>query len=141
MSIKNKHMTLEDRIEIQECLNKGMTFKAIARRIGKDPTTVSKEVKLHLETHQNVHYKSGEVCCKPLKAPFICNGCEHRSRSSCRCQRQLYVAKHAQADYETTLVESRTGIPLNKKTFYETEKIISEAISKGQYILSCDQGK
>ncbi|MBQ7541919.1 MAG: helix-turn-helix domain-containing protein [Clostridia bacterium] len=44
---KNKHMLLEDRIEIQECLCKGMTFKAIAHRIGKDPTTVSKEVKLH----------------------------------------------------------------------------------------------
>lgn len=24
---KNKHMTLDERIEIQECLNKGMTFK------------------------------------------------------------------------------------------------------------------
>lgn len=41
-SKKNKHMTLDDRIEIQECLNKGMTFKAIAKRICKDPTTVSK---------------------------------------------------------------------------------------------------
>ena len=37
---KQKHMKLEDRIEIQECLTKGMTFKSIARRIGKDPTTV-----------------------------------------------------------------------------------------------------
>ena len=45
---KNKHMTLEDRIEIYECLNKGMTFKAIGRRIKKDQTTVSKEVKKHL---------------------------------------------------------------------------------------------
>lgn len=45
MSAKNKHMQYEDRLEIQECLNKGMTFKAIARRIGKDPTTVSKKVK------------------------------------------------------------------------------------------------
>ena len=44
---KNKHMQLEDRIEIQECLCKRMTFKSIAARIGKDPTTVSKEVKLH----------------------------------------------------------------------------------------------
>ena len=44
---KNKHMELEDRIEIQECLCKGMNFKSIAQRIGKDPTTVSKEVKLH----------------------------------------------------------------------------------------------
>ena len=30
---KNKHLTLDDRIEIQECLAKGMTFKAILRRI------------------------------------------------------------------------------------------------------------
>ena len=27
---KNKHMTSDDRIEIQACLSKGMTFKAIA---------------------------------------------------------------------------------------------------------------
>ena len=40
---KNKHMTLDDRIEIQECLSKGMIFKAIGKRIGKDQTTVSKE--------------------------------------------------------------------------------------------------
>ena len=33
---RNKHMTLDDRIEIQECLNKGMTFKAIAQRTRKD---------------------------------------------------------------------------------------------------------
>ncbi len=37
---KNKHMTLQERTEIQQCLTKGMTFKAIAKRIGKDPTTV-----------------------------------------------------------------------------------------------------
>ena len=71
MSSKNKHMTLENRLEIQECLNNVMTFKAIVRRIGKNPITVSKEVKLHLETHQNGHYKSGEVCRKLLKASFV----------------------------------------------------------------------
>ena len=27
---KNKHMTLEDRVEIQECLQKGLAFKAIS---------------------------------------------------------------------------------------------------------------
>ena len=46
-SKKNKHMTLDDRIEIQECLCKGMHFKDIAKRIDKDQTTVSKEVKNH----------------------------------------------------------------------------------------------
>ena len=70
---KNKHMTLDDRIEIQECLNKGMTFKAIAMRICKDPTTVSKEVKLHAKCYKNSFVKTDELCPKLLKAPFVCN--------------------------------------------------------------------
>ena len=37
---KYKHMTLENRIEIQECLSKGVTFKDIGKQIGKDPTTI-----------------------------------------------------------------------------------------------------
>ncbi len=59
---KNKHMTLDDRIEIQECLNKGTTFKAIAKQSIKDPTTVSKEVKLHRKTYTNSFIKTDECC-------------------------------------------------------------------------------
>ncbi len=36
---KYKHLTRQDRIEIQECLNKGMSFKDIGKRIEKDQTT------------------------------------------------------------------------------------------------------
>jgi len=32
------HLTLDDRMEIQQCLNCGMSFKAIAKRLVKDPT-------------------------------------------------------------------------------------------------------
>ena len=42
---KNKHMTLDDRIEIRECLSKGMTFKAIGERIGKNQTTIFRNKK------------------------------------------------------------------------------------------------
>lgn len=133
-SKKNKHMTLDDRIEIQECLNKGMTFKAIAKRICKDPTTVSKEVKLHSRTHTNSFVKTDECCPKLLKAPFVCNGCPKRNHSNCQYLRRRYVAKEAQAEYETVLTESREGIPLNKEEFYETERTISEAVQAGQHI-------
>ena len=131
---KNKHMTLDDRIEIQECLSKGMTFKAIGERIGKNQTTISREVKIHMEPYTNSFVRTDEVCPKLLKAPFVCNGCEKKSRSNCPYKRQVYVAKKAQAEYDTVLVESRTGIPLNKESFYETERIISEAVQKGQHI-------
>lgn len=133
-SKKNKHMTLDDRIEIQECLNKGMTFKAIAKRICKDPTTISKEVKLHSRTHTNSFVKTDECCPKLLKAPFVCNGCPKRNHSNCQYLRRRYVAKEAQAEYETVLTESREGIPLNKEEFYETERTISEAVQAGQHI-------
>ena len=131
---KNKHMTLTDRIEIQECLSKGMTFKSIAKRIGKNSTTVSREVKAHIQFHTNSFVKTDAVCPLLLKAPFVCNACEKRTRSSCQFRRQLYVAKQAQADYETLLVEARTGIPLNKDSFYKTESIISSAVRNGQHI-------
>ena len=34
---KNKHMTLNDRIDIAEYLAKGLNFKEIARALGKSP--------------------------------------------------------------------------------------------------------
>ena len=131
---KNKHMQLDDRIEIQECLNKGMTFKDIAKRICKDPTTVSKEVKLHSRTYTNSFTTTDECCPKLLKAPFVCNGCPKRNHSNCKYSRRRYVAKEAQAEYETVLTESREGIPLNKEEFYETERTISNAVQAGQHI-------
>ena len=41
------HLTLDDRIYIEQCLIQHMTFKDIAKYICKDPTTISKEVKKH----------------------------------------------------------------------------------------------
>ena len=131
---KYKHMTLDDRIEIQECLNKGISFKDIGRRIGKDPTTISKEVKKHLIVYRNSFTATDKCCPKLLRAPFVCNGCEKRNHSNCRFARQKYVAREAQRAYENLLVEAREGIPLNQESFYETEKIISNAVKKGQHI-------
>ena len=123
---KNKHMQLEDRVEIQESLYRGMTFKAIAKRIRKDPTTVSKEVKLHAIDYKSGFTKTDDTCPKLLKAPFVCNGCEKQNHSNCIYPRRKYAAKSAQSEYETVLAESREGIPLTKQAFYDTEQIISD---------------
>lgn len=45
---KNKHMTLENRTTIQTELDKGTSFKGIAIILGKDCTTISKEVRRHI---------------------------------------------------------------------------------------------
>lgn len=140
-SAKNKHMNLDDRLEIQGCLDRGMAFKAIARRIGKDPTTVSKEVKKHFTVKPAAVRKpahdgaltESKPCPLLLKAPFVCNPCKKRY-SACAYQKQLYSAKTAQSEYTSLLSESREGIPLNQEKFYEVDEIITKYIKKGQHL-------
>lgn len=50
--MKNKHMTIDERIKIQLGLDKGSSFKKIAQEIGKDCTSISREVKRHIETRR-----------------------------------------------------------------------------------------
>ena len=44
----NKHLTLDNRYDIQHFLDDGLSFKAIALKLGKDCSTISKEVKRHI---------------------------------------------------------------------------------------------
>ena len=60
-----KHLTLEDRIYIENELNKGTTFKDIAKFLCKDPTTISKEVKAHRISdwyHKGTFYNAKNFC-------------------------------------------------------------------------------
>lgn len=60
-----KHLTLEDRIYIENELNKGTSFKDIARFLCKDPTTISKEVRSHRLSdwyHKGTFYNAKNFC-------------------------------------------------------------------------------
>ena len=128
---KHKHLTLSDRNDIQLGLERGETFKAIGQLILKDPTTVSKEVKRNKQVRDST---SNNLPCPLLdKAPFVCNGCPKR-RQNCGFKKIFYLAKQAQKQYEQTLVEAREGTPLNSKTFWDMDKVISDGVKKGQHI-------
>ena len=64
-----KHLTLEDRIYIENELNKGTSFKDIARFLCKDPTTISKEVRAHRLSdwyHKGTFYNAKKLLPSPL---------------------------------------------------------------------------
>ena len=44
---KNSHLSLSMRSEIEIMLNKKISFNKIAKSLGKDSTTISKEIKKH----------------------------------------------------------------------------------------------
>lgn len=65
-----KHLTIEDRIYIQNELDKGTSFKDIARFLCKDPTTISKEVKARRSSdwfHKGTFLNAKNFCTKRFR--------------------------------------------------------------------------
>lgn len=65
-----KHLTLDDRKYIGRSLNAGTSFKNIVRFLCKDPTTISKEVKLHRLSgwyHKGTFYNAHNFCEKDCR--------------------------------------------------------------------------
>lgn len=133
-SNKNKHLTQSERTEIQECLDKRMSFKAIGKLLGKDPTTISYEVKHHRKEYRNAFVRSSGSCPELIKAPFVCNGCKKRHSSSCPYVRFIYQGTEAPKEYKELLTSSREGVPLCKEEFYKNDCIVSAGVAKGQHI-------
>ena len=57
----NKHLTISERIEIEKGLTEGKTFRYIAIKINKDPSTISKEVRKHSNI---IEQKNSPTPCK-----------------------------------------------------------------------------
>ena len=136
---KYKHLTENSRDTIEEGLRLRLSFKVIAKQIGKDPTTVSKEVKKHIEIVKpaEVIGEEPKLCKDLLKAPFVCNGCP--KRRYCALEKHFYRARPAHEKYRETLVESRVGVPLNKESFYRADEILLDGVRKGQHIYHITQ--
>lgn len=134
---KHKHLSLDDRFFIKAQLDSGNSFNVIANKLGKDPSTISKEIKKRTSL-SNLSCKkdsSGNpvVCPKLSKPPFVCNGCEKYS-FRCGYQRRFYDPKFAQRQYSNTLSSSRQGVALNKPQFYTADAIISSSLKQGQHL-------
>ena len=61
---KNLHLTVQERIIIEKGIENGSTKAAIALTIGKDKSTVGKEIKKHREL---VHKSSYKINCTNMK--------------------------------------------------------------------------
>ena len=82
---KNKHLTFDDRKIIEDSLNHKMSYAGIARILGKDPTTISKEVKTHvIVRRESVLGKTYNNC----QRQFSC-------RKSALCSPCVSSKKHA----------------------------------------------
>ena len=169
-----RHLTLTERTYIEQELVRGATFREIGNALGKDPSTISKEVRLHYEIiapSRNAHgcqncklrmdctlqhqcgsktcirkcrsctyfhrhledkcpYTVQYTCTIPFKPPYVCNGCNERSK--CHLEKHYYHAARAHAAYEKTLTLSRQGINMTPDELAKIDELISPLIKKGQ---------
>ncbi len=84
ISTKGKHLTIFDRNYIEDALNAGHDLREMASHLGKDPTTISKEIKRNrVFRESNLEFKGGcinrskchkqNLCSKDCKA--LCKKC------------------------------------------------------------------
>lgn len=85
---KNAHLVLDERATIEVRLRERASFTEIGRELGKDPSTISKEVKLHSQT---VRKDSFNPCSKRSTCDeygTACSKCKLQYSKSCkRCPR------------------------------------------------------
>ena len=171
-----KHLTLEGRIIIEKGLDDRLSFKTIALSLNKDCTTISKEVRNHLNFEKTGSYgrsfndclhrkgcpRTGvctvcikkqkrpsrccfcgrctsrcpdyekEVCSRPQKPPYVCNGCVDRSR--CTLEKAFYRASYADKEYRTILSEARSGPDVTEEELAAMNSVISPLIRNGQSV-------
>lgn len=154
MSVSNSfsHLTLEERRIILTGITNGSTKTAIAQTIGKDKSTVGKEIKLHralahkckmpLECNNYRKCVYGRQCVSDCpeydpfrcsrrdRSPGACNGCPNWSH--CRFDKYQYCPEDAQMDYRSTLVDSRQGVNLTVQEARVMAAIIGPLLQQGQ---------
>ena len=106
---KNKHLTAEDRKVIEDSLNHKMTYASIANALGKDPTTISKEVKAHTIVWRKgaLHGRDYNNCMHQFscKKTALCFPCGSPKRHAF-CRNCINCNQHC-SDYEPMICSRR----------------------------------
>lgn len=91
----HKHLTLSDRIYIEQELLQGSSFTSIARTLHKDPSTISKEIQRHRELIPYAYFTDNCRSCVNFTAcnrKHIC-GNLHCNYQCCRCRKAKVFQK------------------------------------------------
>lgn len=101
-----KHLTFEQRVDIEKGLTENKSFAEIARIIGKDPSTVSKEVRLHAHTKERPDSGYTNPPCIHRKTCKIVCLCEEQCGSLCKiCKKPDMRCINVCPGYETAECE------------------------------------
>ena len=140
-----KHLTREERNIIEQRLICRESFKSIARELGKDPTTIAREVKNHIQFRQTGCYGKmfndcrHRFCCPVMhlcgnsRCRRYCRFCKsHICSSLCHEYQQEICSRLLKPPYVCNGCEAKSSCTLEKRIYSaahaqkEYEAILSE---------------
>ena len=87
-----KHLTLSNRISIETGLKEGRSFKCIAAELGKDPSTISKEVRAHIMVCEKTDTYNPCLRRKTCRHySDLCEQCPYRRGRACKKCKDCYT--------------------------------------------------
>lgn len=105
--------TYAERISLQKFLGEGLTFKEIARTLGKDPSTISREVRKHMSQVATGRPGYPYNPCKHRKScrvKNLCSRCDCHRQSVQYCKLCTDCSKHC-PDFIEEICSSRFKVP------------------------------
>lgn len=127
-----KHLTLAERGVIEHMLKGGASLRSIGRAVGKHPTTISKEIKGHIQFRQSGGWGSGfnnckhrfgcdltNVCGNPdcRKKPGKCSRCKMRCVNHCEYFEREDCPRLAAPPYVCNGCSDRRKCTLEKRLY------------------------
>lgn len=144
---KQIHMSLEDRKFIEECLNAGIKKNQIALRLGKDKSTVTKEIRKRSRIEPGISSDDSqdgsekpvfaEACSRRDVLFGVCNGCSQLEL--CQNDKRLYIAVEAHQNYTDRMSRSRCGINLSDTRKEQIRQIVKEGVEQGMCLKKIHQ--
>ena len=123
-----KQLIMHDRKFIEEGLSSRASLAEIAQQLGRDRTTVCREVLKHRSIFCGADdFKP--TCQRLVKPPYVCNGCE--KVMACKMQKCFYYAGSAEEMHKRMLSSARQGMNMTAEEMKYIGALLKDGLARG----------
>ena len=117
-----KRINIEERMLIQACLCKDMSITDIAKRLGRNKSSISREINAHLIIKDGYSVRE----CIHRKKHLLCNACHYRN--SCLHEKRFYNFQEADKNSKELRSSSRRWTRLTQKEISIIDNVLLEQV-------------
>ena len=130
MKKKYTHLTYEDRVLIQACINDNQTITEIAKNVHCNKSTISRELSKHAFIRKVSEIGLTFATCPYLGRAGFCNNCP--KNGSCRRDRRYYNYNEAENNSSALLRNCRSKPKISEENIQYINEVVTLGVRQGQ---------